>query len=631
MGFGMGVVLTAVVAITSLSGVSKLTSSVRTLGDDSLAGMLKLSSFGFEAEAARIYLYRASISDSDKAQELFAQVSKYSKQADDALDAYGKTVTDPEDRQNFDALKAAWTEYTKKVEDTHDRYLTGTREQRVEAVETLTAPLFTPKVRPAFEKMQKWNEAYAAKVTKSSYAEASGLQREIFGVFGCALVVGIGVSLYLIRSLSQPLLKVRECLDELRDNSIKPLIGGLSALANGDLTVAVRPDAKTTGIQTKDEIGQMAQTVDEMIEASADSVKSYDDARSKLNALITTLRKNALDVSETSTSLAASAQQSGSAASEIASGSEKLARSATEAASAMEQLTNSSEVVGAKSREQTETTNATRKALDQSAQAVASVSQSADSVSDSARTGQQAVEETIAAMDRVAAQVALSSSQVKVLDEKGQQIGAIVQTIQGIAEQTNLLALNAAIEAARAGEHGRGFAVVADEVRKLADQAGIAANEISGLIADVRSTVVQTVSAIESTNVEASAGSEKSAAAGKALEQIVNASEDVANKAHVVAEITQRVTANIATLATSSVANLEAAEAMASGASGVAMTIQNVAAISEQSAAGAQELTASVEEVGAAASELSSMSRQLEELVGQFRISEQSPSLRLAA
>jgi len=238
-------------------------------------------------------------------------------------------------------------------------------------------------------------------------------------------------------------------------------------------------------------------------------------------------------------------------------------------------------------------------------------------------------------MARIQKTVALSAAKVKDLDEKGQQIGEIVGAIEQIAEQTNLLALNAAIEAARAGEHGRGFAVVADEVRKLAEQAGNSTRQISSLIMSVKATVDETVQAIEGTTKEALSGAARSEEAGKALKQILTNAEQVADQASSVAELTHAATGSMSTMASAAESNAQVAAEMASGAERVGSSISEVAAVGEESAAGAEELSASIEEVSASASELAKMSQDLEELVARFRVDREAtskqPKLKVAA
>src|SRR5262249_46970260 len=126
-------------------------------------------------------------------------------------------------------------------------------------------------------------------------------------------------------------------------------------------------------------------------------------------------------------------------------------------------------------------------------------------------------------MDRIQEQVSASALAVQELGQKGQQIGQIVQAIEDIAQQTNLLALNAAIEAARAGEQGKGFAVVADEVRKLAERSAEATREIAELIDSVRAGVDQAVAAMEASNHEVAEGAATSSEAGKAITGIMEA------------------------------------------------------------------------------------------------------------
>jgi methyl-accepting chemotaxis protein len=121
------------------------------------------------------------------------------------------------------------------------------------------------------------------------------------------------------------------------------------------------------------------------------------------------------------------------------------------------------------------------------------MAQTARNAAKVAETGGASVEKAVASMKRIQQRVQVSSEAIQELGQRGGQIGEIVQTIEHIAEQTNLLALNAAIEAARAGEHGRGFAVVADEVRKLAERSADATREIAALIHAVQSDVEKAI------------------------------------------------------------------------------------------------------------------------------------------
>jgi methyl-accepting chemotaxis protein len=155
------------------------------------------------------------------------------------------------------------------------------------------------------------------------------------------------------------------------------------------------------------------------------------------------------------------------------------------------------------------------------------VAESSRSAVMAARAGSSVVAETISGMSNIQQIVSQASGDVHQLGQRSDEIGEIVAVIRGIADQTNLLALNAAIEAARAGEQGRGFAVVADEVRKLAEKTGSATGEIGQMIGAIQQQVRHTVLSMEQSQNEVSAGVTRAGKAGEALTEILAGIENV--------------------------------------------------------------------------------------------------------
>lgn len=217
---------------------------------------------------------------------------------------------------------------------------------------------------------------------------------------------------------------------------------------------------------------------------------------------------------------------------------EVLARDSGTIAGAAENLSTDSQEMTRKVEKTLEQTNSLAAATEEMSKTTSEIAQncviaaaSSEKTSEAATYGESVIKDTIGAMDRISEMIRVSAATVENLGSQSEEIGKVVDIINDIADQTNLLALNAAIEAARAGEHGRGFAVVADEVRKLAEKTGLATNDIKLSIDAIRDRVGQTVETIGKgvTEVEVGAGDVKKLEVSfkNMFEQINNVTEQL--------------------------------------------------------------------------------------------------------
>jgi methyl-accepting chemotaxis protein len=388
-------------------------------------------------------------------------------------------------------------------------------------------------------------------------------------------------------------------------------------IADGDLSAQVTPRS------TKDEFGN-----------------AFSQMIFNLRSIVGQVADTANNVGAAAGQLAAAAEQAGQATSQIAAtiqqvaaGTAQQTEGLTKAVGTVEQV---SRAIGGVARGAQEQAAAVAQSSGITSQITAAIqqvtvnaqagAQGAAQASQTARDGGQTVDETIQGMAAIKDKVGLSARKVQEMGRRSMQIGAIVETIDDIASQTNLLALNAAIEAARAGEHGKGFAVVADEVRKLAEKSAVATREIAELIQGIQGIVGEAVVAMDEGAAEVEAGVSRADEAGQALAGILQAVEAVAQQVEEISAAAQQMSASADEMASametvSAVVeeNTAATEEMAAGSDEVTQAIECIASVSQENSAAVEEVNAAAEEMSAQVEEVADSARALSEMAADLQ------------
>ncbi|MDP4143849.1 MAG: methyl-accepting chemotaxis protein [Bacillota bacterium] len=343
------------------------------------------------------------------------------------------------------------------------------------------------------------------------------------------------------------------------------------SISEGDLT-------KSLEIKTDDELGMMSRHLNKMTQDLRGMVNTFTNG---IEQVISTAEELTASAEETT----AAAEQVAMSVQDIAAGSEQQEIIATEFTNMV------SEVSGGISN------------VSNNIQNIESASFEAYK---KAESGNNVVVNAINHMTNINRKVSASSEIVEELGRKSNEIGEIISTISDIAEQTNLLALNAAIEAARAGEQGKGFAVVADEVRKLAEQSSEATSRISGLINQIQTNITKAVTAMNDGNLAVKDGSAMVESAGQSFKEILVAVDNIYTRMQDASAVTQQISAGTHNM-------VESIEKIASISKKSVFKSQNVAAASE-------EQTASMKEVAQGAENLSQMAIEMGKVINKFTI-----------
>ncbi|MEO9308707.1 MAG: HAMP domain-containing methyl-accepting chemotaxis protein [Nitrososphaera sp.] len=377
-------------------------------------------------------------------------------------------------------------------------------------------------------------------------------------VLGLIVNVGVGVfAFFMSRTITKPIVKATEVATKL---------------SQGDLTVSVGKS------KSNDEIGRL-------LTAEEDMVTNLKGIITEVNYAAQSVSSSAQQIAASGNELSSSVQQIASTVDQVSKGSQSQAQSLAKARQLVEDLSNTMNELAANAVESFEVT---RK--------VGSLSEK----------GSESAKEAGERMNKIIKVTNGSAQKVRDLVQKTNEITAVLDVIRQIADQTNLLALNAAIEAARAGEAGRGFAVVADEVRRLAESSAKSSEEIDAKLKQIQEDAQAVVGDIETSANEVNQGK-------LIIDSSLRSLDEIAVQIRSISE-------NVKRLSDAAQVEVNKVKSVSANTNEIAAVAEQNAAATEEASAAVEEQTAQTQEIASSANQMSELAAQLQNLISKFKI-----------
>ena len=506
-GFLVVAILLAVVAAVGYINMKTINDDMTTMYDDRLVPITQMSNIEAAVHLIRGDLYGLLLFPDERA-EMELEITENRAEVEKNIEQYRATFLVQAEIDHLAEFDAAWVVYQKEIADVIAKVETGLDKEAIAAMRQ-GGTLYNARIAldASVTDIIAVNEEVADAMHKEGDATFAGatLTTAVVGVLAVILAVVVGV--VLSRSITTPLSQG---------------VAMMQAMARGDTGARLKMEKRG------DEVGILARAMDLLADSTDATAKTAEQIatddlqvqvkmRSEQDVLgkafaqmVEMLRRSTADISQ-------SVELLGSSASEILAATTQVAAGAAESATAISETTSTVEEV--------------RQAAQLSSQKAQIVSDSAQRVAQVSQSGQQAVQETSAGMDRIREQMETIAQTVVRLSEQSQSIGGIIASVTDLADQSNLLAVNAAIEAAKAGEQGKGFAVVAQEIKSLAEQSKQATAQVRDILSDVQKATSAAVMATEQGSKAVEAGVKQSVQAGEAIRVLAETSGEAAQAA----------------------------------------------------------------------------------------------------